>query len=152
MIAERERPRTPEPEAPPVREEDPGVEPRAQELVELVGGHVREIVGHVSTLIEVRKERARLALRRHVFHIVLSIVLGLVVLVIAFEASRQLASGLAAGLGALTGAAWLGELASGLVLLALVFGGALALLSGLERREFQRRKAAHAARHGHEAP
>lgn len=145
MIAGNESQRRPEPVSEPSRASGPEPEV-AQEfggLFQILEARLAEIVGHASALAEVRRERARVALRRGVSKAILVVLLALVVLVVAFEASRQLASGLAGGLEQLTGRVWAGELGSGLVLLALVFGGWSLLLRTIERGEFRRRMRRH---------
>lgn len=97
---------------------------QAGELAGLVGARLAEILEQASRLAEVRAERARRALLRKALAIAIAVVGGLVLAAVAFFAAGQFARGLAQGLGELTGHAWLGELASGALLLALVFGAA----------------------------
>jgi hypothetical protein len=95
---------------------------QADELAGRIGARLSEILEHASRLAEARAERARRNFLRKAVGIGLLAFGGIVATTLALAATWQLARGLAQGIGAWTGRAWLGDLLSGLLLLALVLG------------------------------
>jgi len=90
-----------------------------------IGAQISTILEQVSRLVEARAERARAAFIRRAVRIGLLAALGIVATTLALLASWQFARGLSQGITALTGEAWIGDIASGALLLALIFGGGL---------------------------
>jgi len=92
------------------------------ELAARYGARLSGILEQVFRLMEARAERARAAFIRRAVRIGLLVALGIVTTTLALVASWQFARGLSQGIAALTGWPWIGDLASGALLLALVFG------------------------------
>jgi hypothetical protein len=101
---------------------------KGSELADLLGAHLAQILERVSRIAEVRAELARRAFLRKAVLIALAGVAGIALATVALLAAWQFGRGLTQGLALLTGCVWLGDLLSGILLLALVFGvAALAL-------------------------
>ncbi len=99
------------------------------ELAGRIGARLSEILEHASSLAEARAERARRDFLHKAVGIGLLGLAGIVATTLALVAAWQLARGLAQGFGEWTGRAWLGDVLSGLLLLALVLGLAAVALA-----------------------
>lgn len=107
-----------------------------------LGRELQQIVGHVTTLIRVRSERARWSVMRTAALIAGLAVTGIVVGTLGIAAALQLVRGLSGGLAEWSGRPWLGELGAGLILLAASLGATMLILGGFERRELRRKRRA----------
>jgi len=92
------------------------------ELAARIGAQLTGILEQVSRLVEARAERARAAFIRRTVRIGLLVALGIVGTTLALVASLQFARGMSHGIAVLSGELWIGEFASGALLLALIFG------------------------------
>lgn len=103
---------------------------------------VEETFGAVDTLITVQLDRAKLSMRRTIVSATLAIGTTIVVLVGACAAVLALVRGICGGLTAAAGGrAWVGELAGGVLALALAAGVVALALRISNRRELARLEA-----------
>jgi hypothetical protein len=134
---------------PPLRDGHGG--PGIAETLEAAGEDLRELLAQAKVLLGVRADRARMAARRRLASFAVAVVAGLAGVVILVQAASALVRGLSGGLSALFGGVvWLGQLATGV----LIIGGALVglrlLAARRERREFEKRKAKYEELHRNE--
>lgn len=117
---------------------------RAAEYGASARDHLEELVRHAKTLLRVRGERQKLAVRRATRKIALGVLAGIVGLTLVISASLRVVSGIAGGFAEAFGnRAWAGNLAAGILILGGGVGAWLAMNASRDRKEFQRRLVEH---------
>lgn len=131
---------------PPPGGEEP--DPSLAELGRLALQRLEALGDSLRTLWNVRKDRAQLAIRKRMQTTGLLAAVGIAAVAAIIHSMVLIVRGTAAGLAQLFGGrAWLGDLAAGAIVLALVGGGAALAVQRINHRQFVKQREKYAELH-----